>query len=44
MDESMPRGDEWGLIMRFWSKFIRNRNRWEIEGEGSEEVYEVRSG
>lgn len=45
-DESMPRGDEWGPVMRFWSKFFKNRNTWEIqgEGEGDGEIYSVKSG
>lgn len=46
---SMPRGQEWDPIMKFWSKHLRLRNAWEISGSTasssnpleSSTVYEV---
>lgn len=32
--ESMPRSDaEWKAIMTFWSRVVRNRGSWELNGE-----------
>ncbi|KIS66361.1 uncharacterized protein UMAG_10204 [Mycosarcoma maydis] len=32
-DESMLKGSEWDSVMSFWSKFFRNRIKWELEGK-----------
>lgn len=32
-DESMLKGREWDSAMEFWSKMLRNRTRWELQGE-----------
>ncbi|KAN0063716.1 hypothetical protein ACQY0O_003766 [Thecaphora frezii] len=32
--EAMPRNQrEWDPVMRFWSRLLRNRTKWEVEGE-----------
>lgn len=32
-DEAMLRANEWDAVMQFWSKFLRNRSSWELEGK-----------
>lgn len=32
-DEDMLRGSEWDAVMSFWSKFLRNRSTWELDGK-----------
>lgn len=32
-EEAMLRGKEWDKVMRFWSRFLRNRSTWELKNE-----------
>lgn len=32
-DEAMLQGKEWDCAMHFWSRFLRHRTSWEIEGD-----------
>ncbi|KAF6767224.1 Phospholipase/carboxylesterase/thioesterase [Kalmanozyma brasiliensis GHG001] len=32
-EEAMLRNNEWDPVMRFWSRFLRNRTTWEREGK-----------
>lgn len=50
--ESMPQSQaEWTTIMTFWSRVVRNRGAWELEGEvytmgntGSDTVIDAKKG
>ncbi|CDS81955.1 uncharacterized protein SPSC_00137 [Sporisorium scitamineum] len=32
VEEAMLKGQQWDCVMEFWSKFLRNRSSWELQG------------